>query len=85
MGILAWLLFGLIVGAIAKFIMPGAQGGGWIITIILGIVGAMVGGWVGGMLGLGTADEFSIGGIAMAVVGAIIVLFIYGALTKGRS
>ena len=65
--------------------MPGAQGGGWIITIILGIVGAMVGGWVGGMLGLGTADEFSIGGIAMAVVGAIIVLFIYGALTKGRS
>lgn len=85
MGILAWLLFGLIVGAIAKFIMPGAQGGGWIITIILGIVGAMVGGWIGGMLGLGTADEFSIGGIAMAVVGAIIVLFIYGALTKGRS
>ena len=85
MGILAWLLFGLIVGAIAKFIMPGAQGGGWVITIILGIVGAMVGGWVGGMLGLGTADEFSIGGIAMAVVGAIIVLFIYGALTKGRS
>ena len=85
MGILAWLLFGLIVGAIAKFIMPGTQGGGWIITIILGIVGAMVGGWVGGMLGLGTADEFSIGGIAMAVVGAIIVLFIYGALTKGRS
>ena len=85
MGILAWLLFGLIVGAIAKFIMPGAQGGGWIITIILGIVGAMVGGWVGGMLGLGTADEFSIGGIAMAVLGAIIVLFIYGALTKGRS
>lgn len=83
--ILFWILFGLIVGAIAKFIMPGTQGGGWIITIILGIVGSIVGGWIGSMLGLGSADEFSIGGIAMAVLGAIVVLFIYGAVTKGRA
>ena len=85
MGILAWLLFGLIVGAIAKLIMPGAQGGGWIITIILGIVGAMVGGWIGGVLGLGDASSFTIGGIAMAVLGAIVVLFIYGAVTRNRA
>ena len=86
MGILAWLLFGLIVGAIAKFIMPGAQGGGWIVTIILGIVGAMVGGWIGTLLGIGSdAATFTFGGIAMAVLGAIVVLFIYGALTRGRA
>ncbi|MGS0749002.1 GlsB/YeaQ/YmgE family stress response membrane protein [Halpernia sp. GG3] len=86
MGILAWLLFGLIVGAIAKFIMPGAQGGGWIITIILGIVGAMVGGWIGTLLGIGSdAATFTFSGIAMAVLGAIVVLFIYGALTRGRA
>ena len=85
MGILALLLFGLIVGAIAKLIMPGAQGGGWVITIILGILGAMVGGWIGGVLGLGDASSFTIGGIAMAVLGAIVVLFIYGAVTRNRA
>ena len=86
MGILAWLLFGLIVGAIAKLIMPGAQGSSWIITIILGIVGAFVGGFVGNLLGIGEdGNMWDIGSIAMAVLGAIIVLFIYGAVTKGRA
>lgn len=86
MGILAWLLFGLIVGAIAKFVMPGAQGGGWIITIILGIVGAMVGGFIGSLIGIGEdGNMWDIGSIAMAVLGAVVVLFIYGALTKGRA
>lgn len=84
-GILAWILFGLIVGAIAKLIMPGTQGGGWIITIILGIVGAIVGGWIGGLLGLGGDGMWNFGSIALAVLGAIVVLFIYGALTKGRA
>ena len=82
MGILAWIIFGLIAGAIAKFIMPGNQGMGWLMTIILGIVGAFVGGWMGTMLGLGTTDDFSIGSIALAVVGSLVVLWIYGMATR---
>lgn len=82
MGILAWIIFGLIAGAIAKFIMPGNQGMGWLMTIILGIVGAFVGGWIGTMLGLGTTDDFSIGSIALAVVGSLVVLWIFGMATR---
>lgn len=82
MGILAWIIFGLIAGAIAKFIMPGNQNMGWLMTIILGIVGAFVGGWIGTMLGLGTVDEFDFGSIALAVVGALVVLWIYGMATR---
>ncbi|TXF77422.1 GlsB/YeaQ/YmgE family stress response membrane protein [Chryseobacterium sp.] len=85
MGILAWIIFGLIVGAIAKLIMPGAQGGGWLITIILGIVGALVGGFVAGALGIGDdGNPWDIGTIAISVLGAILVLFIYGAVTNRR-
>lgn len=83
MGILAWILFGLIVGALAKLIMPGDQKGGWIVTIILGIVGALVGGFVAGLLGIGDdGNPWDIGTIAVSVVGAIIVLFVYGAFTR---
>lgn len=82
MGILTWIIFGLIAGAIAKFIMPGNQNMGWLMTIILGIVGAFVGGWIGTMLGLGTVDEFDFGSIALAVVGALVVLWIYGMATR---
>ncbi len=82
MGILTWIIFGLIAGAIAKFIMPGNQGMGWLMTIILGIVGAFVGGFVGSLLGMGTVDSFSFGSMALAVVGALIVLWIYGMATK---
>lgn len=86
MGILAWIIFGLIVGAIAKFVMPGTQGGGWLITIILGIVGALVGGFLAGVLGIGDdGNPWDIGTIAISVLGAILVLWIYGMLTKGRA
>lgn len=84
MGILTWIIFGLIAGALAKFIMPGNQGMGWLMTIILGIVGAFVGGWVGTLLGLGTVDSFDFGSMALAVVGALIVLWLYGMATKRR-
>ena len=82
MGILTWIIFGLIAGAIAKFIMPGNQGLGWLMTIILGIVGAFVGGFVGSLLGWGTVEDFDIKGMALAVGGALLVLWIYGMVTK---
>jgi uncharacterized membrane protein YeaQ/YmgE (transglycosylase-associated protein family) len=75
MGIIVWIVFGLIVGAVAKLIMPGRGPGGIIVTILLGIVGALVGGWLGQTLGLYGPDEPA--GFFMAVIGAIIVLLIY--------
>ncbi|ROI08320.1 GlsB/YeaQ/YmgE family stress response membrane protein [Chryseobacterium sp. H3056] len=82
MGILTWIIFGLIAGAIAKLIMPGNQNMGWLLTIILGIVGAFVGGWIGSMLGWGTVEDFDIKGILLAVVGALVVLWVYGMATR---
>ncbi|MBF5027284.1 GlsB/YeaQ/YmgE family stress response membrane protein [Planobacterium oryzisoli] len=82
MGILTWIIFGLIAGALAKLIMPGNQNMGWIMTIILGIVGAFVGGFIGSLLGMGSVDEFDFGSMALAVVGALIVLWLYGMATK---
>ena len=85
MGILLWALFGLIAGAIAKFLMPGKQPGGIILTIVLGIVGAIVGGYVGTLLGLGDITGFNLGSMGLAVGGGVLVLFIYGLVTKGRA
>ena len=77
MGILAWIVFGLIVGAVAKFIMPGRDPGGFIITIVLGIAGAFVGGWLATQFGLGSITGFDIRSFIIAVAGALILLFIY--------
>ncbi|WP_373707305.1 GlsB/YeaQ/YmgE family stress response membrane protein [Kaistella sp.] len=82
MGILTWIIFGLIAGALAKFIMPGNQGMGWLLTIILGIVGAYVGAFIGQLLGLGDVTGFNIGSMFLAIGGALIVLWIYGMATK---
>ena len=84
MGILSWILFGLIAGALAKLIMPGRDGGGIIMTIVLGIVGAMVGGWISTFFGMGEVDGFNIGSFAVAIVGALVVLFIYGFIVSKR-
>jgi uncharacterized membrane protein YeaQ/YmgE (transglycosylase-associated protein family) len=81
MSILVWIVFGLIVGAIAKFVMPGRDPGGMIVTIVLGIVGALLGGWIGQAIGLYNPGEPA--GFIMAVIGAIIVLLIYR-LVVGR-
>ena len=75
MGILGWIIFGLIVGALAKFVMPGKDPGGWIITTLLGIVGALVGGFLGRMLGLYKEGEPA--GFVGAFLGAVLVLWIY--------
>jgi uncharacterized membrane protein YeaQ/YmgE (transglycosylase-associated protein family) len=75
MGVLGWIVFGLIVGALAKFIMPGRDGGGIVLTTLLGIVGAVLGGFLGRALGLYSADEPA--GFLGALVGALIVLAIF--------
>lgn len=77
MGILSWIIFGLIAGILAKWIMPGKDGGGFFMTILLGIVGAVVGGWISTLFGFGKVDGFNFGSFVVAVIGAIVVLFIY--------
>ena len=84
MGFLAFLILGLIAGAIAKAILPGKQGGGWIVTLILGVLGAMLGGWIGSMVfGKGVEGFFDLGSWLLAIGGSILVLLIYG-LIVGR-
>jgi uncharacterized membrane protein YeaQ/YmgE (transglycosylase-associated protein family) len=75
MGILGWIVFGLVVGIVAKLLMPGRDPGGFVITIILGVVGALLGGFVG--RALGWYREGDPVGFVMAVVGAVILLAIY--------
>jgi len=84
MGILAWILFGLIAGVIAKLIMPGKDPGGFIVTILLGIAGALIGGFIGSALGFGGVDGFNFGSFLIAVVGAILLLVIYRAMSGRR-
>ena len=81
MGILSWILMGLIVGALAKFIMPGKDPGGIVITILLGIGGAFVGGFVGSLLGLGSFTGFNVGSVVLAVGGALLLLWGHRRLT----
>jgi uncharacterized membrane protein YeaQ/YmgE (transglycosylase-associated protein family) len=84
MGIIAWIVLGLIAGAIAKAIMPGPDPGGIIVTIIIGIVGAFIGGFLGNMLTGKGINDFGLWGIVLAVIGALILLWIYRLATKGR-
>jgi uncharacterized membrane protein YeaQ/YmgE (transglycosylase-associated protein family) len=86
MGIIAWIILGLIAGAIAKLIYPGNQGGGILATMGLGILGAFIGGTLHTLITTGTFQlvgvSFSIGGIALAIVGAIVLIFIWGMVTR---
>ena len=82
MDILLWIVFGLVVGIVAKLVMPGNDPGGIFVTIILGIVGAMLGGWVGRVMGLYREGEAA--GFLMAVVGAVIILGLYRLVMPGR-
>jgi uncharacterized membrane protein YeaQ/YmgE (transglycosylase-associated protein family) len=93
MGILAWIILGVIAGAIAKLIVPGRQGGGFFATAALGVVGAFLGGILHKLLTTGKLDFTAIlkdsnildfGSIAVAVVGAIIAIFLWG-LVMGRA
>jgi uncharacterized membrane protein YeaQ/YmgE (transglycosylase-associated protein family) len=80
MHIIVWIIFGIIVGVVAKLLMPGRDPGGFIITALLGIVGAVVGGWLGRAMGFYREGEPA--GFIMAVVGAVIVLFVYRMIAR---
>lgn len=82
MNFISWILLGLIAGIFAKWIMPGKDEGGVIITILLGVAGAFVGGYLGSFLGLGTVGGLSITSILTATAGALLLLFIYRQLKK---
>ena len=79
-GVIGWIVFGLIVGALAKLVMPGRDPGGILVTMLLGIVGAVLGGFVGRSLGLYGPEEGA--GILMSIVGAIVVLLLYRVLIR---
>ena len=82
MGIISWILMGLVAGVLAKFIMPGDDPGGIFITILIGIAGAFVGGFIGSVLGLGTVSGFNIVSLLLAIGGAIILLLLYRVIKK---
>jgi len=81
-GVLGWILFGLIVGALAKLVMPGRDPGGIFVTILLGIVGALLGGWIGQAMGLYRPNEPA--GFFMSLLGAIVLLAIYRMVVRRR-
>jgi uncharacterized membrane protein YeaQ/YmgE (transglycosylase-associated protein family) len=83
LGVLGWIVFGLIVGVIAKLLMPGRDPGGMILTILLGIAGALVGGFLGRAIGLYGPNDAA--GIIMSVLGAIVLLFAYRKLSTAHS
>jgi uncharacterized membrane protein YeaQ/YmgE (transglycosylase-associated protein family) len=84
MGIISWIILGLIVGALAKWIMPGKDPGGIIVTIIIGVVGAIIGGFLSSLAGLGTVTGLNPSSIIIALVGALILLWLYR-LIKGKT
>jgi uncharacterized membrane protein YeaQ/YmgE (transglycosylase-associated protein family) len=84
MGIIAWIVVGLIAGVLAKLIMPGDDPGGFIVTILLGIVGAFVGGFVVNLFGGAGVSGFNLWSILVATLGAIILLAIYRLVAGGR-
>jgi uncharacterized membrane protein YeaQ/YmgE (transglycosylase-associated protein family) len=82
MGILSWILFGLVVGVIGKLLMPGRDPGGFIITILLGIAGALVGGFLGRAMGFYGPNDSA--GWLMSILGAIILLALYRMMARRR-
>lgn len=75
MGIFSWIIFGLIAGALAKLIMPGKDPGGWFVTILIGIAGAIVGGFIGTIIGFGGITGFDFRSLVVAVAGSLLLLW----------
>ena len=85
MGIIGWIVLGLVAGAIAKAIMPGNQGGGWLATLVLGVVGALLGGFIGSAIfNVGLDTFWSLQTWIVAILGSLLVLVIWGFVTKNR-
>ena len=84
-GILSWIVFGLIAGAIAKFLMPGRDPGGCIITIIIGVVGALLGGFIATWLGYGGISGFDFRSFVIAILGSILLLIIWRMISGRRA
>ena len=84
MGLISWIVFGLIAGLIAKLIMPGRDPGGCIITVIIGVVGAVLGGFIATALGFGGISGFDWRSLLIAVLGALVLLFIWRAIARRR-
>jgi len=84
MGIISWIILGLIAGALAKWILPGKDPGGIIVTIIIGIVGAVVGGFIATALGFGEVTGFNIRSLIIAIIGSIVLLLIYRVVMRRK-
>jgi len=84
MGIFSWIIMGLIVGALAKFLMPGDDPGGIFVTAVIGIAGAFIGGFIGARMGLGTVSGFNLGSLLLATGGALLLLIVYRLVKRPR-
>jgi uncharacterized membrane protein YeaQ/YmgE (transglycosylase-associated protein family) len=84
MGVLSWILLGLVAGVVAKLLMPGKDPGGWIVTTLIGIAGAFVGGWLGTQLGFGGFTGFDARGLVTATAGALVLLIGYRMISRRK-
>lgn len=84
MGILSWIIFGLIAGAVAKWITPGEGPGGCLVTIVIGVIGGILGGWIGTQMGFGEGDvmTWNLQSFLLAIAGSVILLLIYRAIRR---
>lgn len=83
MGILSWAVFGLVAGAIARMLVPGSGAGGLVVTVMLGVVGAVVGGFLGTQFGFGEVDGFDVRSFLIAIGGAVVLLAGYRMISRG--
>lgn len=85
MGFISWILIGLIVGAIARAVLPGRADGGWVISLVVGVIGAVVGGWIASLIGKSSNDGFfDLKTWIFAFLGALVVLVIWGAVSGNK-